>query len=255
MSSKDTTIKRVYDLLSDPFKKYTKTQDVLTCLFRRILLDQRYTPAVWGYQHEKFFNRFDDPEDAKRKDRGNLNKRLTSDTMTWEALRTGIVFLDPHQAIFTIDLTFQDGHQRSYDVHINPKEIHDDETIVTEHPVNEDGLLSLDDGNKLSIFTRLFRQIVRDERIDEVRWNELLETYVRSPGVRIPESESSFAKQRMNKDNAFRSKRMAFPAFRSGLLFLQAVEVTYSLKLEWSPNRWKIAKARTVTPIFSSDDD
>lgn len=99
-------------LLVSPTKEQNEARGVLARLWRCVLMDIGMTPSVW---HRLMTSYLNNPEngiaqnDGKRKSstRGNMNKALGKQTMSWKTFITGIRFLSPVSAEFEIRLKWR----------------------------------------------------------------------------------------------------------------------------------------------------
>lgn len=101
------------DLLNDPDKRVGEARGVLSALFRQLLVLRDIDGWLWDRLMKSFLN---DPRNGIQNNsrdrssaRGNLNKELKRDDMTWRVFLKALYFLDPVRVVFTVKVTFKDG--------------------------------------------------------------------------------------------------------------------------------------------------
>lgn len=122
------------DFLNDPYKGVKNAKGVLAKLFRQALVDLNITTPLWNVKMNRYLN---DPRNripSHSKDRssarGNLNKELRRETMTWKVFRKALMFLGPVRATFIVRLEWPNRQTTEHVAHlIGP----DHETIVPIH--------------------------------------------------------------------------------------------------------------------------
>lgn len=222
----------VQALLADPAKQVTRAGDVLCALFREVLISRRINLLIWENRlYPDYMNRKEGREE--RKDRGNLNNQLTSDTFTWATFKKGIEFLDPKGATFTVTLYFgEEDEGRAYRVFLDPDEDETDDVIDDAGISPETKINFSDDKQDTSTLARLFKAIVRDLDIDDKQWSKLLDDYMEHPyQVGVP--AEALQKRRRNFDGDLRRKRFSWRTFRLAIVFLQAKYMSFELKMHW----------------------
>lgn len=98
------------EILNEPDKGMNRATSVLARLFRRILFENQIDVLKWSYLMDRYL---DDPRNGIPKNgkdrssaRGNLNKELRRETMTWKVFRKALQFLGPTSIRFEIHLTW-----------------------------------------------------------------------------------------------------------------------------------------------------
>ncbi len=125
------------DLLNDLDKGVKEARGVLSVLWRQLLMAR----SIDGWQWDKLMRDYlADPRNGIQNNsrdrssaRGNLNKELKRDDMTWRVFLKALNFLGPVRVVFTVDITFKDGTTTS--VHAKLK---DRGSILPRPPSNED---------------------------------------------------------------------------------------------------------------------
>lgn len=107
MNEKKTTI------LDDPQGAVTAAKSFLARLWRIILRDIGMNAARWNVNMERFLrdpaNKIPDTNVARANKRGNLNKDLSSDDLTWRSFEENIRWLNPKRSEFIVRLTWDNG--------------------------------------------------------------------------------------------------------------------------------------------------
>jgi hypothetical protein len=101
------------DLLNDPDKRVGEARGVLSVLWRQLLVVR----DIDGWRWDKLMKNFlADPRNGIQNNsrdrssaRGNLNKELKRDDMTWRVFLKALNFLDPIRVVFSVKITFKDG--------------------------------------------------------------------------------------------------------------------------------------------------
>lgn len=218
----------VKELLSDPNKGLYRSQGVLCYLFRHVLLWRKVNQFRWNRLQAIYFEK---PHNAKNPDRGNLNKALIQDDLTWGSFKKAIDFLNPISARLTLNLTWGSGLTSTYTIVIDPAEDESDpalNTFTEEHVVFEKKK------KPASQLARLFRQIVMQENITLERWNASFEEFVKNPmnGIEQTPQAQKAAISSLQRDVT--APRMSWNIFRRGLLVLAPVKEEYILHMRWS---------------------
>jgi hypothetical protein len=106
------------DLLNDPDKRVREAKGVLSVLWRQLLMVLNIDGWRWDKLMRKYLadphNGIQNNSRDRSSARGNLNKELKRDDMTWRVFLKALKFLDPIRVVFTVKITFQDG--RTYNV-------------------------------------------------------------------------------------------------------------------------------------------
>ena len=100
------------EILLDPNKQQRQATGMLSILFRRILADLNYGPYLWNQHVNRYLS---DPRNgipANGKDRssarGNLQKELFRDAMTFKVFRKGLMLLAPLGIVLEVRLEWKD---------------------------------------------------------------------------------------------------------------------------------------------------
>lgn len=101
------------DLLNDPDKRVREARGVLSVLWRQLLVVREIDGWRWDKLMKSFLadprNGIQDTSRDRSSARGNLNKELKRDDMTWRVFLKALNFLAPVRVEFSVKLTFQDG--------------------------------------------------------------------------------------------------------------------------------------------------
>lgn len=100
------------DLLNDPDKRVGEARGVLSALFRQLLVLRDIDGWLWDRLMRNFLadprNGIQNNSRDRSSARGNLNKELKRDDMTWRVFLKALYFLDPVRVVFTVKVTFKD---------------------------------------------------------------------------------------------------------------------------------------------------
>ena len=98
------------DMLNEADKGISEAKNVLSRLWRQIVYDLGISPYRWGALMIRYL---DDPTNKVPKNgkdrssvRGNLNKELRRDKMTWKVFFKGLKFLSPLRIRFEVHLSW-----------------------------------------------------------------------------------------------------------------------------------------------------
>jgi hypothetical protein len=101
------------DLFNDPHKSVTEARGILSALWRQLLVVLGIDSWRWDKLMRKYLadprNGIQNNSRDRSSARGNLNKELKRDDMTWRVFLKAMSFLDPVRVVFTIRITIQDG--------------------------------------------------------------------------------------------------------------------------------------------------
>lgn len=101
------------DLLNDPDKGVREARGVLSVLWRQLLVVREIDGWRWDRLMKNFLadprNGIQNNSRDRSSARGNLNKELKRDDMTWRVFLKALNFLDPVRVVFTVKITFKDG--------------------------------------------------------------------------------------------------------------------------------------------------
>jgi hypothetical protein len=115
---------------SDDITKMLESQDkevgnargILARLFRKILADLSVTYYHWDMLMEKYLdnprNRVPSNTKERSSARGNLNKELRRESMTWKVFDKALRFLGPVRAEFSVKLTWQNKRTSVHSVEV-----------------------------------------------------------------------------------------------------------------------------------------
>lgn len=119
---------KITRLLSLPDKGRMKAIGELTRLWRDILAERQVGPLHWGklmVDHiNKSYGRSKTHSKKRSTDRGNLNRQLASNNMSWKMFRRAIRFLNPRRAWIEFHMEWDEGPNTmiSLDIHRRPGE-------------------------------------------------------------------------------------------------------------------------------------
>ena len=126
------------DLLNDPDKRVREARGVLSVLWRQLLMVLNIDGWRWDKLMRKYLadprNGIQNNSRDRSSARGNLNKELKRDDMTWRVFLKALTFLDPCRVVFTVKITFHDG--RTFNVTAKLK----DRGTLTQENVSEEFL-------------------------------------------------------------------------------------------------------------------
>lgn len=87
------------------------------------------------------------------------------------------------------------------------------------------------------VLSRLFRQILADNKVGSYAWNNLMERYLDDPRNGIPKNGKDRSSARGNLGKELYRSSMTWKVFRKGLQFLGARRVKFTVECEWSNRR------------------
>lgn len=101
------------DMLNSDDKRVAEARGVLSKLWRQLLM----VLDIDGWKWDRLMRIYlTDPRNGIQNNsrdrssaRGNLNKELKRDDMTWRVFLKALNFLDPIRVVFTVRITFKDG--------------------------------------------------------------------------------------------------------------------------------------------------
>jgi len=226
----------VKELLNDPVRGQKRAQGILCYLFRNILLwrDVRY--INWNKRLNQYFEK---PHNKNKPvDKGNLNKTLIADDMTWGSFMKAIDFLSPVAATLQINLTWRDGTTSAYVIALDPAEDESDPKLNTFEPNDSEIFAQVKqrgDKKPPNTLARLFRHIVTQEVKDDlVRWNQLFEDFVNSPINGLEQNRRDTAGQVSALQRSMLDNRLTWNTFRKGLQVLNPAIEEYLLTMRWT---------------------
>lgn len=145
------------DLLNDPDKRVREARGVLTVLWRQLL----FVLSIDGWRWDKLMRKYlADPRNGIQNNsrdrssaRGNLNKELKKDDMSWRVFLKALRFLDTVRVVFTVKITIQDGRTFTVSAKLKDRAPLLPETTTSsggDHPPVESDEDSLDNVDELS---------------------------------------------------------------------------------------------------------
>lgn len=219
----------VKELLSDPLKGLRRSQGVLCYLFRHVLLWRKVNQFSWNKRLNLYFEK---EHNKKNPDKGNLNKALCQDDLTWGSFKKAIDFLNPISAVLKIELTWRSGLTSTYSIVIDPAEDESDPALNT-FDTNQSEVF-VDQKKPANTLARLFRRIVTSEGIDLTRWQGLFDEYAKNPINGIPQTRREMNTEISALQRSLLDPRMSWNTFRRGILVLNPVQEEYILSLRWT---------------------
>jgi len=229
--------KDVRDLLSDPYKGTTRAKGILCYLFREVLLWRRVNQFTWNKYARIYLKK---PHNEEKADKGNLNKKLVQDEMSWGTFKNAVDFLNPVSATLTVRMYWRSGRVSSYSVIIDPAE---DETdpALNDLSGKDEGEIFKGKKPPTGTLTRLFHRMVREEGIDSTRWDGLMREYVTREDSGITQNRQEIANAIGNTNRELLSPKMTWNLLRKGLTFLGSKDNEYILTLRWSQDETDIS--------------
>jgi len=245
----------VKELLSDPLKGQKRAQGILCYLFRNVLLWKEVNMIKWNKRLNLYFQKPHNKD--KPVDKGNLNKCLIADDMTWGSFMKAIDFLSPVAATLTIKLTWRDGRMSEYVISLDPAEDESDPKLNTFISKEEVGDIFAQQKKPVNTLARLFRYIVRQEQLDVPKWNHLFEEYVKNPLNGVDHNKRDLAATISQLQRSMLDKRMTWNTFRRGLQVLNPIHEQFTLSMRWTndPRLEKLDPSKVVTEHTASYRD
>lgn len=228
----------IKQLLTSSDKGTGRAQGILCYMFRNTLLWTKMSYHHWVRATNFYFEK---PHNRKNPDRGNLNKALIQDDLSWGSFKKGLDLLSPYKATLTIILTWKSGKTSTYTVDIDLVEDEKDVVLVdlTKEYEETNLLAAIQERHKnkpKNTLARLYSQILGREGVDLTRWHALLDEYVKNPinGLYLsPKKEIATTISSIQRQ--LYEPRLSWNNFRKGLLVLGPVQEDYILRLEWVP--------------------
>lgn len=232
----------INDLLNDPLKGTSKAQNILSYLFREVLLWRKVNLRFWRKRTELYFAK---PHNADYQDRGNLNKALKSNVMQWISFRRGMDFIDSENCTLDVRLTFSDG-VKSYLINIDPRE---SESVLTINSFPwEHCELFTEVRPAETLLAHLIRHMLSEavpDGEDPRKWFESKIThYVNEPKNSLGFTEAEVATFYNTLRRDILDPRISWNKFRRGISLLNPLQEEYILKLEWTTD----PKKKLMTP-------
>lgn len=242
----------IKDLLGDPLKGTSKAQNILSYLFREVLLWRKINLRIWRKKTETFFNK---PHNVDYQDRGNLNKALKANNMQWQSFRRAMDFLDPVRCTLEVKLTLADK-VCSYLIIIDPTE---DEAVPTlnKFPWEHCSLFS-DSKPAETLLAHLMRHIIAVEAtgIEDVKcwFDTKIVNYVNEPKNSLGYTDAEVATFYNTLRRDILDNRISWNKFRRGINLLNPLKEEYILTLEWTQDpQLKRTLPDSVHEILISD--
>lgn len=244
----------IKQMLTSSDKGRSRAQGILCYMFRNTLLWRKINYHHWvramGFYFEK-------PHNLKNQDRGNLNKALIQDDLSWASFKKGIDLLDPFKATLTIELTWKSGKKSSYTIEIDPVEDESDVILVDLPTGTEDTNLIANIAEKQknktkNTLARLYNQILKAESVDWTRWNALLDEYAKNPLNGFTGNKKETTMTLSSTQRQLFEPRLSWNNLRKGIAILGPVQEDYILTLQWTPEV-KHVDDTTVTHITIRD--
>lgn len=161
------------DLLNTDDKGVQQARGVLSVLWRQLLVIRNIDGWKWDKLMKAYLadphNGIQDTSRDRSSARGNLNKELKRDDMTWRVFLKAINFLAPVRVVFSVRITWADGNVNEVSARLKdrgvamstaPVEDPDDDLHTGAEPVDDiDGLTTTEyhprmrvpqNGNKFS---------------------------------------------------------------------------------------------------------
>lgn len=227
----------IKNLLTRSDKGRERAQGILCYMFRNTLVWKNINYHQWSRAANFYFEK---PHNKANQDRGNLNKALLQDDLSWASFKKGLDLLSPYKAELTLELTWRSGRKSSYSIEIDPAEDESDILLVPGVDLNPDTDLIEDivkrQGNKKkNTLARLYSKILKAEEIDLRRWNALVEDYTKNPWSGFKGSRKETAATTSSIQRQLFEPRLSWNNLRKGIAILAPVQEDYILNLQWVP--------------------
>ena len=222
----------INDMLLDPLKGKNQAQNILSFLFREVLIWRKVTLRVWNKKMENFFAK---PYNLDYQDRGNFNKAIKSNEMQWQTFKRGIDLLEPEAASLILRLTFSQDVVSEYCIIIDPTE---DEVKLTINQLPWEGCSIFKNCKEPdNLLAHLIRHIYADQSKDaknHVKWfNGKLAEFLKEPRnvLGFDETEISSFQSTLKKDVT--DHRLTWNKLRRAIHVLKPIKEEYILNLKW----------------------
>ena len=86
--------------------------------------------------------------------------------------------------------------------------------------------------NNTGILTRLFRMLLRDLAMTEMRWGRLMDAYVKDPRAKVPDEPGYDSSEKTNLRKRLNSNNMTWKSLLKGLDFLQCKKSIFTVKVD-----------------------
>lgn len=105
-------------MINHPNKKAEEATGLLSKMYRKILSDIGMNSSMWNKLMLKYLdnpqNRVPRSARGRSSVRGNLNKELAKEDMTWANFEKGLRFLNPIRCEFSVKLHFGNGRKTDH---------------------------------------------------------------------------------------------------------------------------------------------
>lgn len=241
----------IKQMLTSSDKGRGRAQGVLCYMFRNTLLWKNINYHQW-VRAVGFY--FDKPHNKNNQDRGNLNKALVQDDLSWAAFKKGLDLLSPYKATLTIELTWRSGKKSSYSIVIDPAEDESDVFLIAEAEETDlvTDIVAKHGKKKKNTLARLYNHILKVEEIDLRRWNALLEEYANNPRNGFKGTKKETSTTISSTQRQLFEPRLSWNNLRKGLAILGPIQEDYILTLQWAPVIKRV-EDETVTHVTIRD--
>lgn len=238
----------VKDLLSDPQKGLRQAEGVLCYVFREVLLWRNMTQFAWDKRLNAYFQK---PHNKNNPDKGNLNKALKADTMSWDGFKKAIDFLSPVKATLEVRLIWGTSKPDSvYVINIDPTE--DEVTCSANDFPYEECEIFKNQKPATTTMAHLYRHILWKEGINQEKWDKLWEEFLNNPVNLVGLDKKKLTSLANTQRRGLLSPNMSWNTLRRGFLLLRPKEERYTLSLQWTddPNlRDKLEDSVHIVPV------
>lgn len=228
------TMQTIKDIINDPLKGKNHAQNILSYLFRELLLWRKVNLRVWNKRVEEFFLK---PHNKDYQDRGNFNKALKSNTMQWTSFKRAIDVLSPTKAMLTLKLTFKDKVE-TFNIILDPTEP-DNELTVNSFPWENCDIFKNSEpaDNLLAHLTRHIFYTRAKESKDQVKWFEdTIETFLKEPRNVLGFNRKELTVFQNTLKNDVLDARLSWNKLRRAIYLLMPLKEEYELHLSWTDN-------------------
>lgn len=120
-------------MLQSPDKEVSKAKGILARLFRQILEDADINYYRWDMLMEQYLdnprNRVPTNTKERSSARGNLNKELRRESMTWKVFDKALRFLGPTKVRFEVHLTWRSKKTTVHGINVQLGQDDDGESL------------------------------------------------------------------------------------------------------------------------------
>lgn len=227
----------IKDLLTRSDKGRERAQGILCYMFRNTLVWKNINYHQWTRAANFYFEK---PHNKNNQDRGNLNKALIQDDLSWASFKKGLDLLSPYKAELCIELTWKSGRKSSYTIEIDPAEDESDIVLVPEADQHGETDLIADivkrqGTKKKNTLARLYSKILKAEEVDLRRWQALVDEYTKNPMSGFKGSRKETTSTASSIQRQLFEPRLSWNNLRKGIAILAPVQEDYILRLQWTP--------------------